>query len=210
MLPIEVASGIEPDGNPRGSKRYVWLAPWIKIGAIGGLPSVILVMLLGQPRIFWTMAQDGLLPAWCAQVHPRFKTPYITTIITGVGVAAMAGAFPIGVLGELVSIGTLLAFCLVCLGVLVLRYVRPEVPRPFRAPGMPVTAILGFAVCLVQMISLPLDTWLRLIIWMALGLAIYFLYSRHHSLVGKRYRAGTGAGFPPLGTPPSSGEDSSS
>jgi APA family basic amino acid/polyamine antiporter len=165
-----------------------WLAPWVKIGILAGLTSVILVMLLGQPRIFWTMAQDGLLPAWFAKVHPTFKTPYITTILTGSGVAVMAGLLPIGILGELVSIGTLLAFCLVCAGVLVLRYVRPEVPRPFRAPGMPWTALLGILVCGAQMVALPADTWLRLVIWMALGLLVYFLYSLRHSHVGKRFR----------------------
>jgi len=163
-----------------------WLAPWVKIGILAGLTSVILVMLLGQPRIFWTMAQDGLLPTWFAKVHPTFKTPYITTILTGGSVAVMAGLLPIGILGELVSIGTLLAFCLVCAGVLVLRCVRPEIPRPFRAPGMPWTALLGILVCGTQMAALPWDTWLRLLVWMGLGLLLYFVYGMRHSQVGQR------------------------
>ncbi|MCS7168916.1 MAG: amino acid permease [Gemmatales bacterium] len=183
-VPDPVAVGIDATGMK-------WLAPWVKIGALAGLTSVILVMLLSQPRIFWIMALDGLLPSWFSQVHPRFKTPHITTIVTGLFVATMAGMVPLGILGELVSIGTLLAFCLVCAGVLVLRYVRPEAPRPFRAPGMPFTALLGIAVCGAQMLGLPWDTWLRLLIWMALGLAIYFLYSMHHSKVGERLRVGT-------------------
>mgnify|MGYP000041238048 FL=1 len=181
-VPDPIALGIDATG-------IQWLKPIVKIGAIAGLTSVMLVMLLGQPRIFWTMAQDGLLPSFFAQVHPYFKTPYITTIITGIFVAIMASVFPLRVLGHLVSIGTLLAFCLVCAGVLILRYVRPELPRPFRAPGMPWTALLGILVCGVQMYALPWDTWLRLVVWMALGLLVYFLYSIRHSRVGQQFRA---------------------
>jgi APA family basic amino acid/polyamine antiporter len=174
LVPDPVAVGIDATG-------FTWLAPIVKIGAVGGLFSVILVMLLGQPRIFWTMARDGLLPAGFARVHPRFKTPYITTIITGIAVAIAAGISPIHVVGELVSIGTLLAFVLVCSGVLVLRYTQPEAPRPFRAPGVPLTPILGVVVCLAQMLGLPKPTWERLIIWMAIGLVIYFGYGMRRS-----------------------------
>jgi APA family basic amino acid/polyamine antiporter len=167
-----------------------WLAPWIKIGAIAGLSSVILVMLLAQPRIFWTMSRDGLLPGFFAHIHPRFRTPYITTIMTGLVVAVIAGLVPIHILGELVSIGTLLAFVLVCAGVLVLRYTNPEIERPFKAPAVHLTALLGILICLSQMVALPLDTWLRLIVWLALGLAIYFSYGIRHSKLAQPARAG--------------------
>ncbi|CAM3367621.1 amino acid permease [Rhodothermus bifroesti] len=157
-----------------------WLRPLIKIGAIAGLSSVILVMLLGQPRIFYSMARDGLLPKYFAAVHARFRTPHITTIVTGIIAAIFAGLFPIGILGELVSIGTLLAFTIVCLGVIVLRYTRPDIPRPFKTPLFPWVPILGAGISLLQMLSLPWDTWLRLLLWMALGLLIYFTYGRRH------------------------------
>jgi len=158
-----------------------WLAPWIKVGAIAGLSSVILVMLMGQPRIFFSMSRDGLLPPVFSKVHHKFHTPHVTTILTGSVAAVIAGLFPIGLLGELVSIGTLLAFVIVCLGIIVLRRTRPEMHRPFRTPMVPLVPILGAVICLVQMAFLPWDTWLRLIIWMAIGVLIYFGYGRKHS-----------------------------
>lgn len=182
-VPDPIAVGIDATG-------LFWLRPIIKIGAIAGLSSVILVMLLGQPRIFWTMAGDGLLPHWFAKVHPRFRTPYVTTIMTGIAVAITGGLFPIGVLGQLVSIGTLFAFVLVCGGVMFLRYAQPDLPRPFRAPLVPVVPLLGVASCLYLMIGLPWETWERLIVWMAIGLVIYFGYSVRHSRIG-RGQAGT-------------------
>lgn len=163
-----------------------WLGYLVNIGAIAGLASVVLVMLMGQPRIFYSMSRDGLLPAVFGKVHPKFRTPYIATIITGVVAAAIAGFFPIGLLGELVSIGTLLAFVIVCAGILVLRYKQPDLPRPFRTPLVPYVPILGILICGYMMYGLPKDTWLRLLIWMALGLVIYFLYSKRHSVLGKR------------------------
>jgi basic amino acid/polyamine antiporter, APA family len=143
----------------------------------------VLVMLMGQPRIFYSMSRDGLLPAVFGKVHPKFRTPYVTTIVTGVVAALVAGVFPIDLLGQLVSIGTLLAFVIVCLGVMVLRYTRPNIPRPFRTPLVPIVPALGILICGFMMYGLPHDTWIRLIVWMAIGLIIYFGYSVRHSRI---------------------------
>jgi len=158
-----------------------WLRPIIKIGAIAGLSSVILVMMLGQPRIFYTMSKDGLLPPIFGAVHPRFRTPWLATILTGAIATLMAGLFPIGLLGELVSIGTLLAFAIVCTGVLVLRFTDPDIHRPFRTPVFWLVCPLGAFFCLWLMSGLPKDTWARLIVWMLIGIVIYFSYGRRHS-----------------------------
>jgi len=158
-----------------------WLRPFIKIGAVAGLSSVVLVLLMAQPRILYTMAHDGLLPPVCAKLHPKFRTPYVTTIFTGIFAGLVAGLFPIGLLGELVSIGTLFAFVLVCLGVLVLRYTNPTAHRPFKTPAPHVVCIIGALSAAAQMASLPAETWERLVVWMAVGLAIYFAYGRKHA-----------------------------
>jgi len=158
-----------------------WFRYVVEIAAIMGLSSVCLVMLMGQPRIFFSMAKDGLLPQMFTKTHPRFKTPYVTQSITGVLAMIIAGVLPLRLLGELVNIGTLFAFIVVCLAIVVLRAKRPDLARPFRVPLVPVIPIVGAIACLAQMVALPLDTWIRLIVWMVIGLVIYFAYSRHRS-----------------------------
>jgi len=179
-VPDPIAVGIDAAGP-----SLAWLRPVVKIGAIAGLSSVILVMLLGQPRIFYTMSKDGLLPPVFSAVHPKFRTPWLASLVTGAAAMTFAGLLPIGLLGELVSIGTLFAFAIVCAGVLVLRYTDPEIPRPFRTPLVPWVPIAGILATVYLMLGLPVDTWARLIIWMLLGLVIYFAYGRRHSRVGQ-------------------------
>jgi APA family basic amino acid/polyamine antiporter len=158
-----------------------WLGSLVKIGAIAGMTSVILMSLLGQPRILLSMADDGLLPKGISAVHPRYRTPHVATAWTVIAAAIIAGLFPLNVLGELISIGILLAFAVVCIGVLVLRRTRPDMPRPFKVPFAPVTCVLGAVVCLSMTYFLPTDTWWRLAIWTALGFLIYGLYGYRNS-----------------------------
>src|SRR5262249_55115367 len=160
-----------------------WGSQLVNAGAIAGLSTVMLVMLLGQSRVFFSMSRDGLLWKWAGEVHPRFRTPWKSTIIVGIFVAFFAAVIPIGILGELVSIGTLLAFVIVCIGVWILRRRRPDLKRPFKAPWVPFTPIMGILVSFAMMAALPGDTWLGLIIWLAIGMIIYFTYGRHHSRV---------------------------
>lgn len=162
-----------------------WLTPWVVVGALAGLTSVVLVLILSQARILLAMSRDGLLPPRVGKVHPKYRTPHVATVITGTVAALMAGLFPIGLLAELVSIGTLLAFTMVCGSVLVLRYTKPDVPRPFKTPAPWFVCIAGMAFCMLMALSLPLDTWIRLIVWMLIGCIVYFTYSRHHSLARK-------------------------
>jgi APA family basic amino acid/polyamine antiporter len=174
-----------------------WLGYLVNIAAVAGLASVVLVMLMGQPRIFYSMSRDGLLPPAFAKVHPRFKTPYVTTIVTGIVAAVVGGLFPIALLGELVSIGTLLAFVIVCAGVWWLRIKEPDRERPFRTPFVPLVPILGILTCGFMMYFLPIDTWIRLLVWMGLGLIIYFLYSRHHSVLQRTGHSQHHVALPP-------------
>ena len=158
-----------------------WLAPFVNVGAIVGLASVVLVLLLGQTRIFYAMARDGMMPKAFRAIHPKFQTPWRGTIVTGFCCAVLAGIFPIDILGELVSIGTLMAFIIVCTGVMILRAAKPELTRPFRTPFVWLVAPGGIVTCGAMMYWLPLDTWLRLVVWTAIGIVIYFTYSRKHA-----------------------------
>ena len=165
--PVAVALDAHPE--------LKWLGLPVKIGAIVGLTSVILMSLLGQPRIFMAMSRDGLLPPAMQKVHPKYRTPHVATIVTGVVAAFFAGVFPLDVLGELISIGILLAFTAVCAGVVVLRRTQPDTPRPFRVPFATFTGVAGVFVCLAMTVFLPHDTWIRLAVWTAIGFLIYFL-----------------------------------
>lgn len=154
-----------------------WAQLLISVGAIAGITSVLLVMMLSQPRIFLAMARDRLLPpGFFAAVHERFRTPWKSTILTGVTVAMLAAFLPLRILAELVNIGTLLAFVIVCAAVLIMRRTHPEAHRPFRAPLGPVVPVLGILSCLLPMFSLPVENWVRLAVWLVLGLAVYFGY----------------------------------
>ena len=155
-----------------------WLGPVIKVSALFGMFSTMLVQMLGQTRIFYSMSRDGLLPRAFARVHARFRTPHLSTMLTATVCALVAGLTPINLLGQLVAIGTLLAFVLVCLGVLLLRRTAPDLARPFRTPAVPLVPLLGAGICLLQMAALPWATWERLLIWLVIGLTVYFAYSR--------------------------------
>jgi APA family basic amino acid/polyamine antiporter len=167
-----------------------WLRPLITTGAVLGLGSVVLVMLLGQSRVFYSMSRDGLIGAWAGKVHPKYRTPYLSTIYVGLIVAVITSTFPIQILGELVNIGTLLAFVLVCAGVWILRNKRPDLERPFRTPLVPLVPILGILSCLGLMATLPGDTWIRLFVWLLIGFVIYFGYGRKHSVLQREIERG--------------------
>jgi len=160
-----------------------WGSILVNAGAIAGLSTVMLVMMLGQTRVFYSMAHDGLLWKWAGEIHPKFRTPWKSTIIMGLFVGFFTAVIPIGILGQLVSIGTLLAFVIVSIGVMILRKRRPDLHRPFRTPWMPFTPIMAIVISGLLMAALPADTWIRLIIWLVIGMVIYFTYGRHHSKV---------------------------
>ncbi len=173
-VPDPIAVGVDAIG-------FTWISWLIKLGAIAGLTSVILVMLLGQPRIFYTMAKDGLLPPIFTRIHPRFKTPYLSSIFTGIVAMFLAGVFPIGVLSKLVSFGTLMAFTMVCIGVIILRTRRPDINRPFKTPLYPFIPIVGIVACLVQVAFLNIYAWEFMAVWLAIGITVYFVYGRKHA-----------------------------
>jgi APA family basic amino acid/polyamine antiporter len=179
VVAIEAAAGRAvgtPWEGPMGMLRLV-----VTVGALAGLSSVMVVMMMAQPRIFLAMGKDGLFPSWAGRLHPRFRTPHISTMVTGVVVAVAAGLTPIGTLGNLVNIGTLMAFMIVSIGIIVLRRTRPDLPRPFRMPLVPLLPILSALVSFLLMLSLPWATWERLIIWMAIGIVFYFAYGYRKS-----------------------------
>jgi APA family basic amino acid/polyamine antiporter len=171
-----------------------WASGLVSAGAVAGITSVLLVMLMSQPRIFFSMSRDQLLPPGVSKVHPRFRTPYITTIITCVIVALVAGFVPLQILGEMTSIGTLFAFVIVSLAVPILRARRPDVPRPFKVPFGPVIPVLGVAACLYLMLSLSVMTWVRFLVWLDLGMLIYWFYGRTHSTLVNRAEAAARTG----------------
>jgi APA family basic amino acid/polyamine antiporter len=175
-VPDPIAIGIDQTGKSWGSFL-------VKLGAICGLTSTMVVMLLGQSRVFFSMSRDGLLPRWASAIHPRFRTPWISSIFVGIFVAIFASVIPIAILGELVSIGTLLAFVIVCAGVWAIRRTNPELPRPFKTPMVPFVPIMGILIALLMMLGLPGDTWIRLIVWLIIGMFIYLTYGRYHSRV---------------------------
>ncbi len=187
-LPAPMAYAMERIGAP------YWIRMSVDVGAVLGLGSVILVMLLGQSRVFYSMSRDGLLGKWAASVHPRFRTPYLSSIFTGIAVGAATGLLPLQLLGQLVNIGTLLAFVLVCIGVMVLRKTRPDLDRPFRTPWVPFVPIMGIISCAGLMLTLPLDTWLRLIVWLLIGFTIYFTYGKKHSTLQQQLAGKAAAG----------------
>lgn len=180
-VPDPIAVGVDAIGLP-------WLAVLVKVGAIMGLSSVMLVLVYGQTRIFFTMSRDGLLPSFFSKVHPKCQTPHLNTAFVGVVIAFAAALTPISVLGELVSMGTLFAFAVVCFSVLYLRKVAPNLKRPFKTPFMPVTPILGIACCFYLISGLPLETFIRLKLWFIAGIVIYACYGYRKSKMGRSYK----------------------
>ena len=176
-----IAVGIEATG-------LTWFSPVVKVSALFGLFSTMLVQLLGQTRIFFSMSRDGLLPPLFGRVHPRFRTPHLSTVLTGVIVAVAAALLPLTTLSQLVSMGTLLAFTLACIGIIILRRTAPSLERPFRTPGMPWVPLLGALTCVVQMVGLPWETWARLVVWLVLGMVVYVAYGRSHAAAMRERR----------------------
>lgn len=181
VVPYDRLGVADPVALVLDTLNMPWASALVSVGALAGITSVLLVLLMGQPRILFAMSRDGLLPAALSSVHPRFQTPFLATWITGLVVAVSAALTPISVVAELCSIGTLFAFVIVCGGVLVLRWTRPQEPRPFRAPWVPVLPLAGIALCLYLMASLPAITWLRFFVWLCLGILVYGFYGYRNS-----------------------------
>jgi basic amino acid/polyamine antiporter, APA family len=212
MVPYNKIDIDAPVSAAFGQVGLPWAQFLVSLGALAGITSVLLVMMLSQPRVLLAMARDGMLPpGFFAAIHPRFRTPWKSTLLTGSVVAVMAGLLPLRILAELTNIGTLLAFVFVCFAVLIMRRVAPDAERPFRAPGGLLTPIFGILTCLLLMFSLPAENWLRLLIWLLAGFVIYFSYGHNHSVMAReaaRVPDGTvlsGAGTPddPPGNSPS-------
>ncbi len=186
MVPYDQINKEAPVSDAFAQIKLNWARYLISFGALTGITSVLLVMMLSQPRILLAMARDGLVPpGFFSAVHDKYRTPYKSTILTGVFVGLMGALLPLDILSELVSIGTLLAFGIVCAAVLIMRKSNPDANRPFRVPLVPLIPILGIAFCLMLMFSLPWQSWARLIGWLGIGFVIYFLYGRHHSVLAK-------------------------
>jgi APA family basic amino acid/polyamine antiporter len=185
LVPWNQLATAEPLATAFSALGMNWAAAIISFGAVFATTSVLVVFQLGKPRIFFSMARDGLLPSWAAKVHPRYRTPHVTTILTGVAVALFAGVANINEVVELTNIGTLFAFVIVAAGIIVLRRVDPDRPRPFRTPFVPLVPILAILSCTYLMIELPLTTWIRFAVWLAIGLVLYFLYGIRHSALAK-------------------------
>ena len=186
MVPYDKINIDAPVSDAFRQAGLPWAQFLISLGALAGITSVLLVLMLSQPRVFLAMARDGLVPPDIfGAVHPRFRTPYKSTILTGVVVGLAAALIPLRILAELVNIGTLLAFVIVCAAVLIMRKKQPDAPRPFRCPWVPLVPLLGIALCLILMFSLPAENWLRLFVWLAVGLVVYFTYGRRHSVLAR-------------------------
>jgi APA family basic amino acid/polyamine antiporter len=189
MVPWQQLGTAEPLATAFSALGMHWTAGIISLGAVFATTSVLVVFQMGQPRIFFSMARDGLLPPWAAKIHPKYRTPHVTTILTGVFVAVFAGFANIDEIVQLTNIGTLFAFVLVAVGILILRRTDPDRPRPFRTPLVPAVPLLAIVSCGYLMVELPWDTWLRFIVWLAIGLAIYFLYGARRSVLGREEAA---------------------
>ena len=185
MVPYKLLDVAAPVAFALHYVHQDWAAGIISVGAMGGITTVLLVMLYGQTRVFFAMSRDGLLPKVFSNVHPKYKTPFLSTWVTGITVAIIAGVTPINTVAELVNIGTLSAFVFVSIGVIVLRKTQPDLPRSFRVPWVPVVPIIAAVFCLILMLMLPLITWIRFVVWLIIGLIIYFGYGMSHSVLGK-------------------------
>ncbi len=185
----EFANDAKPAATAFAVTGYTFLQDALILAILFGYTSVILVMLMGQSRVFYSMSKDGLLPKFFSDIHSKYSTPWKTNIFFMGFVSLFAGFVPVSDLGHMVSIGTLFAFVLVCIGILVMRKTRPELHRPFRTPLVPFVPVMGVLVCLYLMYSLPTESWVRLLIWMGIGIAIYFGYSKKHSIVRKNHKS---------------------